>query len=142
MKLTITRGKRKKRVGRGGAKRGTSGRGTKGQKSRAGHRIRPIARDIIAKLPKLRGHNKNRARGVHDSRPNYAPINVSILEGLEETVITPKLLVKKGLARTQKEIKILGGGDIKRAVNVYHCLVSATAEEKIKKAGGEVKVCK
>ena len=47
--------KTKKRIGRGG-KRGTySGRGQKGQKSRAGHRIRPAERDLIQRLPKLRG---------------------------------------------------------------------------------------
>ncbi|OIO49751.1 MAG: hypothetical protein AUJ39_00315 [Parcubacteria group bacterium CG1_02_42_13] len=49
--------KGKKRIGRGG-KRGTySGRGTKGQKARAGHRIRPAERDLIQRLPKLRGFN-------------------------------------------------------------------------------------
>ena len=48
--------KRKKRIGRGG-KRGTySGKGMKGQKSRAGHRIRPQLRDIIKKIPKRRGY--------------------------------------------------------------------------------------
>lgn len=47
--------KDKKRIGRGG-KRGTySGRGQKGQKARAGHKIRPALRDLIQRLPKLRG---------------------------------------------------------------------------------------
>jgi large subunit ribosomal protein L15 len=51
------RSKDKKRIGRGG-KRGTfCGRGSKGQKSRAGHRIRPAERDLILRLPKLRGKN-------------------------------------------------------------------------------------
>ena len=45
----------KKRVGRGGKRGTTSGRGQKGQKSRAGHRIRPAVRDTINRLPKLRG---------------------------------------------------------------------------------------
>ncbi len=55
--LKISIKKNKKRIGRGG-KRGTySGRGQKGQKSRAGRRIRPAQRDLLLKLPKLRGFN-------------------------------------------------------------------------------------
>ena len=54
--------KRKKIVGRGGKRGKTSGRGHKGQKARAGHRIRPEERDAIKKIPKKRGHGKNRAR--------------------------------------------------------------------------------
>ncbi|MCL4405157.1 MAG: hypothetical protein M1361_00055 [Patescibacteria group bacterium] len=57
----------KKRVGRGG-KRGTfSGRGTKGQRARAGHKIRPAERDFIQRLPKLRGVG-NRTNGVSQAR--------------------------------------------------------------------------
>jgi len=47
--------KSKKRVGRGGKKGTYSGRGMKGQKARAGHRIRPAIRDFMMKVPKLRG---------------------------------------------------------------------------------------
>ncbi|HEY4495498.1 MAG TPA: uL15 family ribosomal protein, partial [Candidatus Paceibacterota bacterium] len=47
------------RVGRGGKRGKTSGRGTKGQKARAGHRIRPEIRDAIKKLPKRRGYRFN-----------------------------------------------------------------------------------
>jgi large subunit ribosomal protein L15 len=47
--------KKQRRVGRGGKRGTTSGRGTKGQKARAGHRIRPAERDLIQRLPKLRG---------------------------------------------------------------------------------------
>ena len=43
------------RVGRGGKRGTTSGKGTKGQKARAGHRIRPAERDLIIRIPKLRG---------------------------------------------------------------------------------------
>jgi len=51
----IHKNKSKKRVGRGG-KRGTySGRGMKGQKARAGHKIRPAIRDLVQRTPKLRG---------------------------------------------------------------------------------------
>ena len=47
--------RKEKRVGRGGKRGTTSGRGTKGQRARAGHRIRPAERDLIQRLPKLRG---------------------------------------------------------------------------------------
>lgn len=54
--------KKSKRIGRGGRRGIFSGRGVKGQKSRAGHRIRPAERDLIQHLPKLRGAgNKGRA---------------------------------------------------------------------------------
>ncbi len=59
----ITKSKSKKRVGRGG-KRGTySGKGMKGQKSRAGRKIRPAVRDLMQRTPKLRGA-RNRKRNV------------------------------------------------------------------------------
>lgn len=48
----------KKRIGRGGKRGKTAGRGQKGQKSRAGHKIRPAERDFIQRLPKLRGKHK------------------------------------------------------------------------------------
>ena len=54
--------KKHKRVGRGGKRGTTSGKGTKGQKSRAGHRIRPAERDLIQRLPKLKGFN-NKPKG-------------------------------------------------------------------------------
>ncbi|MDE2144662.1 MAG: hypothetical protein KGJ01_01695 [Patescibacteria group bacterium] len=59
----LHKNKEEKRIGRGG-KRGTfSGRGTKGQRARAGHRIRPAERDLIQHMPKLRGtRNKGVAR--------------------------------------------------------------------------------
>lgn len=68
-----------KRVGRGG-KRGTySGKGTKGQHSRAGHRIRPAERDFIQRLPKLRGvgnmaTNVNTARALVKRRKEHRAI--------------------------------------------------------------------
>ncbi|PIR97790.1 MAG: hypothetical protein COT89_02670 [Candidatus Colwellbacteria bacterium CG10_big_fil_rev_8_21_14_0_10_42_22] len=59
----IHKNKSKKRIGRGG-KRGTySGKGMKGQKSRAGHKIRPASRDLIQQIPKLRGSKNKGPRG-------------------------------------------------------------------------------
>ena len=71
-----TKNKTKKIVGRGG-KRGTySGRGLKGQKARAGRKIRPEFRDLLKKIPKQRG------RGTHMLKSRHAPyavINLSII---------------------------------------------------------------
>jgi len=61
---SIHKSKTKKRVGRGG-KRGTyCGRGIKGQKSRAGVKIRPAARDLIKKIPKMRGYKFKRIKKI------------------------------------------------------------------------------
>ncbi len=59
--------KDKKRIGRGGGRGNYSGRGQKGQRSRAGHKIRPAIRDLIRRLPKLRGF-KNKPKGIHKSK--------------------------------------------------------------------------
>ena len=101
------------RVGRGGKRGKTSGRGMKGQNARAGHRKRPEIRDIIKKLPKLRGHGKNRSRTVRTNRLAYVAINLSALEASFATgdTVTPATLFKKGLAPTRagkiKDMKIL-----------------------------------
>ena len=126
--------KREKRVGRGG-KRGTySGKGEKGQRKRAGHRIRPAERDIIAKLPKLRGirHKKNDYRKV-------IAVNLRDLVRIEEATITRAVLRAHGvLKHVTDQAKILGEGEIARAVTVEGIAVSASAKKKIEKAGGKV----
>ncbi|MGE5541018.1 MAG: uL15 family ribosomal protein [Bacillota bacterium] len=87
------------RIGRGGKRGKTSGRGTKGQKARSGHRMRPEMRDIIKKLPKRRGHGKNRARTVRADRVIYVPVNLAALESAFSAgdTVTPATLFKKGL---------------------------------------------
>ncbi len=54
-----TANKKSRQVGRGGTRGKTSGRGTKGQNARAGHKNRPELRDFIKRVPKLRGRGKN-----------------------------------------------------------------------------------
>lgn len=103
-----------KRRGRGG-KRGTfSGKGTKGQRSRAGARIRPAERDIIKKIPKLRGY---RFRSI---QRKAAVVNLDTIERVFKAgdAITPKSLFAAGLIRRQKgilpRVKILGRGATKK----------------------------
>ena len=132
------------RVGRGGKRGKTSGRGTKGQNARAGHKKRPELRDIIKKLPKLRGHGKNRSRTVRTNRLAYVPINLNALE-LAFTAgdtVTPATLFKKGLAPTRagsiKHVKILGTGTLTKALSVSGVLASDAARSAIEKAGGSL----
>ncbi len=141
-----TPNKRSRQVGRGGKRGKTSGRGTKGQKARAGSKLRPEMRDIIKKLPKKRGYGKNRARTVNSSVVKDSPVNVSILEKVFSggEVVTPILLIEKGVLKKVKgripRIKILGMGEITKKVTIEGCVVSKSAKEKIEKAGGGVKV--
>lgn len=128
-----------KRLGRGG-KRGTySGRGMKGQKSRAGARIRPALRDLVKKIPKLRGYRHKMLR------KNVFSLNLENLQKKLESgeKITPKILLKKGIIQKLKgvtpEVKLLGGGSFDKKLLVEGCGVSKSAKEKIEKAGGQIK---
>lgn len=127
--------RRKKRIGRGG-KRGTySGRGQKGQRARAGHRIRPAERDLIMRFPKLRGV-KNRRRA-----PRAFVVNVGDLERLfpNTDLVTPETFFKmQAIKRRGEPVKILGEGEVKRAFTIQNISLSASAREKLEKAGGTV----
>jgi len=122
----------------------TSGRGTKGQKARAGHRMRPEMRDIIKKLPKKRGYGKNRARSVipQDLRPIV--VNVALLEQnfASGDTVTFATLLEKNVVKTQKgkvpTVKILATGELTKKLAISGLPVSAGAKAKIEKAGGSV----
>jgi len=127
-----------RRVGRGGKRGKTSGRGTKGQKARAGHRIRPEMRDVIKKLPKQRGYK------FSPFRVKPIVVNVKDIETHFEAgdTVSPKTLLEKGMftVRGNKEpkIKILGEGEITKKVSIEGVTVSKTAKEAIEKAGGSI----
>ncbi|HYD93151.1 MAG TPA: 50S ribosomal protein L15 [Candidatus Paceibacterota bacterium] len=131
------------RVGRGGKRGKTSGRGTKGQKARSGRKMRPEMRDLIKKLPKLRGHGKNRSRTVRN-RAGFVPVNLAALEAIFDNgaTVTPAVLVDKGLARVRggrmPRVKILGTGELTKALSVSGCAASDSAKAAIEKAGGSV----
>lgn len=133
-----------KRVGRGGKRGKTSGRGHKGQKARAGNSTVPQMRETIKKLPKLRGHGINRAKTVNADKRDATVINVSKLEAMLETgaAVNPKALVAAGVvAGVRKKapvVKILGNGEVSKKFTVTDCQVSASAKEKLEKAGGSV----
>ncbi len=130
---------RKVRVGRGiGSKLGrTSGAGNKGQKSRRGYSRRrgfeggqmPLHR----RIPK-RGFNNPFAS-------SFAVINLEELNVFPagETV-TPDLLRAHGFVRTQQQVKVLGDGELKTKLAVHAHAFSASAKDKITKAGGSFEV--
>jgi large subunit ribosomal protein L15 len=119
-----------KRVGRGG-KRGTfSGRGQNGQRARAGHRIRPAERDLLQRLPKLRGF-KNKVKS-----DVATALRVGSLARLaKDGKINAKILLAGGISG---RVKILDGGNIKVAVVIEKIAVSAGAKKKIEAAGGKI----
>ncbi len=131
------------RVGRGGKRGKTSGRGTKGQKARAGRKMRPEMRDIIKKIPKLRGHGKNRSRTVRPS-VEYTPVNLAALEFAFESGATVTLLElhRKGLAKSRggyiQPVKILAMGSLTKKLSVSGLIMSEAAKTAIEAAGGSV----
>lgn len=130
--------KSKKRIGRGGLRGKTSGRGHKGQKARAGHSIRPEIRDAIKKLPKLRGYK------FASIKPKAVPVNLAAIDSTFSNgdEVTPKTLINNGLVNRQKgripKIKILGTGKLSKKVTVSGIAVSENAKAQIEKAGGKV----
>lgn len=133
-----------KRVARGGKRGKTAGRGTKGQKARAGHKMRPEVRDIIKKLPKLRGHGRNRARTVDDGRIVATVVNLKALDLRFENgeTVSPATLVAKGLAHRRggriPEVKILGTGALTKKLTISGCAISGSARERVEASGGTV----
>ena len=133
-----------KRIGLGGKRGKTSGRGGKGQTARTGNSTRPEMRDQIKKLPKLRGHGKNRARTVNSEREEIVVVNLSSLEAVFNAgdVVSPKTLVAKDVISTVSKrvpkVKILATGEITKKFTIESCQISATAKDKIEKAGGIV----
>lgn len=86
-------------VARGGKRGKTAGRGGKGQSARAGNKRRPEWRDIIKRIPKLRGRGKNSNKPFQE-RP--VVVNISSLEAnfVANDAVTPTILVEKGIVKT------------------------------------------
>ena len=126
-------------VGRGGKRGKTCGRGGKGQTARAGHKVRPEMRDLIKKMPKLRGY------AFKSFQPDLAIVNVGDLDKAYSNgeKVSPKTLVEKGIFKIKlgknPVVKILAGGEISKKITVEDCKVSKEAKSKIEKAGGQVK---
>ncbi len=133
-----------KRIGRGGKRGKTSGKGGKGQTARAGNRPRPEMRDIIKRLPKLRGFGKNRARTVHSERVLHTVVNLSVIEATFDAgdTVSPQSLLAKGVVSLSRgkmqPVKVLGTGTLTKKITLSGCTYSGSVKEKIEKAGGQV----
>jgi len=138
IKPTI-KSKNSKRVGRGGKKGTYSGKGMKGQKSRAGRKLVPAIRGIIKKYHKLKGY-----RFGTINKEKITTINLNLLNDKfnENEIVSPITLIEKKLIRKISRriplVKILGDGEITKLLIFEDCRFSKSAEEKIKKAGGKI----
>jgi large subunit ribosomal protein L15 len=123
------------RVGRGiGGKGGkTAGRGSKGQRARgtipAGFEGGQLP--LMQRIPKLRGFK-------NPFRVSYTPLNLDALDALGLDEVTPQALVAAGVLRKGDMVKVLGRGELSRAVRVSAHAFSASAEAAITAAGGSV----
>jgi large subunit ribosomal protein L15 len=139
----------RKRVGRGlGSGKGRySGRGIKGQKSRAGsHKMRAGfaggQMPIQMRLGKLRGATSKDAMPIGPFRTYTVPVNLRDLDRFDAGAeVTPESLVEIGLIKnTKTDVKLLGDGDVSKKLTVRVHAVSASAREKIEAAGGTVEL--
>src|SRR5256714_13307498 len=137
------------RVGRGlGSGKGRySGRGIKGQKSRAGsHAMRAGFEGgqmpLSMRIPKLRGNTSKDAMPVGPFRTYTQPINLRDLDRFEAgDEVTPETLVEKRLIKnTRTDVKLLGVGEVTMKLTVREHAISASAREKIEAAGGTVEL--
>ena len=137
----------RKRVGRGlGSGKGRySGRGIKGQKSRAGsHKMRAGFEGgqmpIYMRMPKQRGATSKDALPIGPFRTSTVPVNLSALDRFDDGAeVTPESLVEKGVIKnTRTDVKVLANGEITKKLTVRVHGISAAAREKIERAGGTV----
>ena len=140
MKAKVPYKKKKKRrgLGNGSGHGKTSCRGQKGQLSRSGVALTPIfeggQNPLYRRLPK-RGFNQERFRMEKDG------INLDRLNKIEETEITPQLLVQKGIIHKRVAfVKILGIGEASKGITVKAHGFSESAKKKIEDAGGKAVV--
>jgi large subunit ribosomal protein L15 len=139
--------KARKRLGRGlGSGKGRySGRGIKGQKARSGsHKMRAGFEGgqmpLYMRVGKQRGSTSKDAMPIGPFRTSTAPVNVGSLDAFDDGAeVTPEALVEKGLIRnTKTDVKLLGNGDLSKKLTIRVHAISATAREKVEKAGGTV----
>ena len=137
--------KDRKRVGRGlGSGKGRySGRGIKGQKSRSGSHKMAAGFEggqmpIDMRLPKLRGNTSADAMPIGPFRTYSQPVNLRDLDRFEAgEEVTPESLKAKGLIRSvRKDVKLLGRGELSKALTITVHAASASAREKVESAGG------
>ena len=137
--------KDRKYIGRGGKRGKTSGKGTKGQKARAGRKIRPALRDIIKKLPRRRGVTINK-RGSMFTTVRSEPVNITLTQ-LDKAFsagdkVTREILVEKGVVKKSRgkfsKVKILNVGEITKKLEIKGVTATAGAKKLIEGVGGTI----
>lgn len=131
--LSKSGNKKHKRIGRGGKRGSFSGRGIKGQKSRAGRRIRPQIRDIIKKIHKQRGYKFRRGFVAKPAVLNLRDLEKKFQNGEK---VTAQLLVGRGLVSAKggkiPKIKILGSGKLTKKLTFdKNLLMSESVKKKL-----------
>jgi large subunit ribosomal protein L15 len=143
--------KDRKRVGRGlGSGTGRySGRGIKGQKSRAGSHMMRAGFEggqmpLAMRVPKLRGNTSRDAMPIGPFRTYSQPVNIRDLARFSAgEEVTPETLKAKGLIRSvRKDVKLLGIGELTEALSISVHQASATARAKVEAAGGTLRLLK
>jgi large subunit ribosomal protein L15 len=144
--------KDRKRVGRGlGSGKGRySGRGIKGQKSRAGSKKMPAGFEggqmpLDMRAPKLRGNTSADAMPIGPFRTYSQPVNLRDLDRVfadGDTVDLDALVAKGLLKNTKTDVKVLGTGELTKKLAVTVHSFSASAREKIEAAGGSATALK
>ena len=138
----------RKRLGRGkGTGQGkTAGRGHKGAGARSGAKDKRNyeggQNPIHMRMRKLRGPNKKMSMPFEQFRTHSQPVNLSDLESRFDAgaEVTPETLREKGLATRSEPVKVLGHGEISIKLTVRAHAFSASAREKIEKAGGSAEL--
>jgi large subunit ribosomal protein L15 len=132
---------RKRRVGRGiAAGQGkTAGRGTKGQRARTGRGIKLYFEGgqlpLVRRLPHTRGF-------TNIFRVEYQVVNLDALNAKFDAgaQVTPQAMLEKGLVHDATHVKVLGDGELTKALNVKAHAFSNSAKEKIAAAGGTTEI--
>jgi large subunit ribosomal protein L15 len=140
--------KARKRVGRGGGSGlgKTSGRGHKGAGARSGNKRKPGyeggQNPIHMRMRKLRGPHRKMSMPFEQFRTHAQPVNVADLEARFKAgaEVDPEKLREAGLAKRRHPVKVLGRGEISTKLTVRAHAFSASAKEKIEKAGGSCEV--
>lgn len=137
-----TPNKQSRQVGRGGVRGKTSGKGTKGQNARSGRKKRPEMRDVIKRIPKMRGRGVNSNLSI---QRRFVVVNLkdlSVFSAGEK--VSPTTLVAKGIVTKDRGtlplVKILGSGEIDKKLVFASCVISESAQKKIEAAGGVIKL--
>jgi len=138
--LTNKNKQKEKRIGRGGRKGTYSGRGLKGQISRAGANFQPIVRYLLKRYPKLRGYRFETGKQIKPQLVDVSLLNEKFADN--EIVSVSSLIAKKIIHSKDGNVwcvKILGNAKMSKKLRIApDCSVSAPAKKSIEEAGGKI----